>query len=508
MKTKTPKVTLVQIINDIEASGKDGFLFVGTSYKKVAHLSLIVVANGTLKTFSTPIRKQGSGKRDVTASKVKRFYASKNWWILTPEKIEETDLDKHEFDSLPSDKLVKEKFIEVFRAKLKYSYPEFCLFRNLFKYTVNKISEKEIDVPEPEEVPAVEASENYLLEKLNKFYNENVEPEEVPAVEERAVTKSANKEDLLIDQIVKLDADRRTKFCVPFIERLLDAGDSNLTLIDKIRQLDITYFHAQEVCNALSNSDKEIRNIKEASDLISKFILGLTSIVYELNNKLEDAKATAYIQQKSIEKNTEAATKLYSEIDAEISKIEEENSEKAKAEAKVTDIMANLSDTERELLMKALGLKPEVEVVENPVNVSDNITVSDNADNFVIVMNNGDTRTIGKDWSEIIFHLRQVALKKETVNVSICEYVANLLKNGMSRKELGEHLNSEHYADTIIKYCVELGLYKINGKGRAYTGNTEAMRKSAEVRKKKNAIKKKVIEEDLKKKASKLASTN
>lgn len=507
MKTKTPKVTITQIINDIEASGKDGFLFVGTSYKKVAHLSLIVVANGTLKTFSTPIRKQGSGKRDVTASKVKRFYASKNWWILTPEKIEETNLDKHEFDSLPSDKLVKEKFIEVFRAKLKYSYPEFCLFRNLFKYTVNKISEKEIDVPE--EVPAVEAPENYLLEKLNKFYNENVEPEEVPAVEEPKVVAKSTKEDLLIDQIVKLDADRRTKFCVPFIERLLDAGDSNLPLIDKIRQLDITYFHAQEVCNALSNSDKEIRNIQTASDLLSKFIVGLTSIVYELNNKLEDAKATAYIQQKSIEKNTEAATKLYSEIDAEISKIEEENSEKAKAEAKVTDIMANLSDTERELLMKALGLKPEAKIVENPVTVSDNITVSDNADNFVIVMNNGDTRTIGKDWSEIIFHLRQVALKKETVNVSICEYVANLLKSGMSRKELGEKLNSEHYADTIIKYCVELGLYKINVKGRTYTGNTtEAMRKAAEARKKKSAIKKKVIAEDLKKKASKLASTN
>ena len=268
MKTKTPKVTLAQIVNDIEALNKDGFLFVGTSYKKVAHLSLIVVSNGVLKTFSTPIRKQGSGKREANASKVKRFYASKNWWILTPEKIEEVDLRKHEFDSLPSDKLVKEKFIEVFRSKLKYSYPEYCLFRNLLKYTVNKISEKEIDVPEAAPTEAVEEATAELVPAVVAE----------PKKEEQAVTKSANKEDLLIDQIVKLDADIYTDFCKPFIERLLEAGDSSLTLIDKIRQLDLVYFHAQEVCNALSDSDKEIKNIQITSEFLSKFIVGLSAI--------------------------------------------------------------------------------------------------------------------------------------------------------------------------------------------------------------------------------------
>lgn len=485
MKTKTPKVTISQIISDVEASGKDGFLFVGTSYKKTPHLSLIVVANGVLKTFSTPIRKQGSGKRE-NAAKVKRFYVSKSWWILTPEKIEEVDLRKHEFDSLPTDKLIKEKFVEVFRAKLKYSYPEYCLFRNLFKYTVNKISEKEIDVPEAVEATVSEAPNN----------NEDVKvPEETTPVVRTA-------EDIFIDELADLESTSKSPICKGFVDRLLNLSGTGttLTLIDELRHLDLTYFHAQEMCHAMTESNVEIENMQAAFDMISKFIVGLTTITYELNNKLEDAKACKYMQEKSVEKNTEAVTKLYSEIDAEISKIEEENSEKAKAEAKVSDIMANLSDTEREILMKALGLKPEVTMAEE-VTVAD---TEEKSSSFVITMTNGDTKTISREWSSIQKHIRQVQLKHETINKEIVEYIAEQLNSGMSRKELGEFLGSKHYATVVVGWCVAAGLYTIDGNVDPFKytrtiskEKVDAIKKGAETRRTLSRIKKKAIEEDL-----------
>ena len=164
--------------------------------------------------------------------------------------------------------------------------------------------------------------------------------------------------------------------------------------------------------------------------------------------------------------------------------------------------MANLSDTEREMLMKALGLKPEVTMAEE-VTVSD----TDKKSSFVITMTNGDTKTISREWSSIQKHMRQVQLKRETINKEIVEYIAAELNAGMTRKELGECLGSKHYAGVAINWCVAAGLYTVDNNvdpfkhTRTISKEKEAaIKKGAETRKTLSRIKKKAIEEDLRSK--------
>lgn len=489
MKTTAKEKAIVKIgdiINDIKSLGRDGFLFIGTIFKRNQYISLIAVHDGVLKTFTASVRKQGSGKREQ-AQKVRRFYTNKCWWIITPDFVEETDISEHTFCAIPTDKLVKEKFIEVFRAKMKYSDPGFCTFRNLFKYSVNKITEKEIEEEEitaPAEEPAAPAEEPTA-------------PAEEPAAPK-------TEEDLMIDWMVDLDTKSTNPFTKGFLNRMMDVSSSiDKSLIEEVDKFDCSYRHAQEICQSLMESIKTVQNATTAAENIDRFILALSAISADLKAQAEKEETIAQNLKRSLENVTENRVRyFYNGIDCRLSIIEEENNEQKKAVAKVNDIMANLTDVERDLLMKSLGLKPEVEIIEDPVPVPDTSAAAIEGNKFVIIMNDGNTRSIEKNWSEIAHHLRQVALKKETVNISICEYVASEMKKGMSRKDLGEHLGSNHYATKILDYCSQLGLYKIDKNLNPKRYSPEAAAKAGKTRSTLSKLRKKAIDEDLAKHAA------
>ena len=76
------------------------------------------------------------------------------------------------------------------------------------------------------------------------------------------------------------------------------------------------------------------------------------------------------------------------------------------------------------------------------------------------------------------------------------------MKKGMSRKELGEHLGSSHYATKILDYCSQLGLYKIDKNLNPKKMSAEAAAKAGKTRSTLSKIRKKAIDEDLAKHAA------
>lgn len=489
MKANTEKETIrtmQEIIDEVKNTYLDGNVFIAVNYKSDSYVDLINVSNGEARFFTCHVRKQGSGKRNK-ANKVVRLRVANKMLIMEDtsiKEIAEEEMRKHIFVSVMPDSLVHTKCVPVFHSALK-SKVRFEYFFNITTSGVEVFKgEEEADI---EAVPAPAQVEEPT-------------PEETPA----PAPAETSEEDTVIEWLFNSHSKTENPITKGLIERMMNMSSYiNKDLLKELDEFDWAYTYAQEICQDYIQSDKNVKNALAAADNIDRFILALSAISADLKAQAEKAEISAKNCKKSLENISENQVKYhYNGIDCKLTIIEQENDEKKKAEQKVSEIMANLSDVERDLLMKSLGLKPEVEIIEDPVDVPLETAATIEGNKFVIIMNDGNTRSIEKNWSEIAHHLRQVALKKETVNVSICEYVASEMKKGMSRKELGECLGSKHYAAKILDYCSQLGLYKIDQNLNPKRYSPEAAAKGAKTRSTLSKLRQKAIDEDLAKHAA------
>lgn len=484
--TKTTQ-TMPEMIREIEKAGVNGSLFFVTTHKFTNFVNLITITNGEMKFFVCQCTKPGTRKRNK-GDKVARF----NDALICDSMIREVtkeDMLKHVFIGIVPQAMVISKCIPVFgHSALVKSRTKFDI---VFNFTANK----NVAVAEIEEMTAEEPAAPA---------EEPAAPAEEPTAPAEEPAAPKTEEDWMIDWMVDLDTKSTNPFTKGFLNRMMDVSSSiDKSLIEEVDKFDCSYRHAQEICQSLMESIKTVQNTTTAAENIDKFIFILAAMSAELKSQAEKEEITVHNLKRSLENVTENRVRyFYNGIDCRLSIIEEENNEQKKAVAKVNDIMANLSDIEKDLLMKSLGLKPEVEIVEDPVPVPELTSATIDGNKFVIIMNDGNTRSIEKTWSEIAHHLRQVALKKETVNVSVCEYVASEMAKGMSRKELGECLGSNHYATKVLDYCSQLGLYKIDKNLNPRKISPDAAAKAGKTRSTLSKIRKKAIDEDLAKHAA------
>ena len=488
MKANTEKETIrtmQEIIDEVKNTYLDGNVFIAVNYKSDSYVDLINVANGEARFFTCHVRKQGSGKRNK-ANKIVRLRVANKMLIMEDtsiKEIAEEEMRKHTFVSVMPDSLVHTKCVPVFHSALK-SKVRFEYFFNITTSGVEvfKGEEEVADVETAAPVPAEE-------------------PAEVETATPAPAETVPSEEDTVIEWLLNSHSKTENPITKGLIERMMNMSSYiNKDMLKELDEFDWAYTYAQEICQDYNKTRKDADILTAAAENIDRFILTLSVISTDLKAQAEKAEISAKNCKKSLENISENQVRFhYNGIDCKLSIIEEENNEKKKAEQKVSEIMANLSDVERDLLMKSLGLKPEVEIIEDHVEVPELETAATiDGNKFVIIMNDGNTRSIEKTWSEIAHHLRQVALKKETVNVSICEYVASEMKKGMSRKDLGECLGSKHYAAKILDYCSQLGLYKIdqNLSPRKWS-SPEAAAKGAKTRSTLSKIRQKAIDEDL-----------
>ena len=489
MKAKMDETirTMQEIIDEVKETYLDGNIFIAVNYKSDSYVDLINVANGEARFFACHVRKQGSGKRNK-ANKVVRLRVANKMLIMEDtsiKEIAEEEMRKHTFVSVMPDSLVHTKCVPVFHSALK-SKVRFEYFFNITTSGVEVFKGEE----EAAEVEAVAPAE------------ESADVEEAAPAPVETVP---SEEDTVIEWLFNSHSKTENPITKGLIERMMTYSSYiNKDMLKELDEFDWAYTYAQEICQDYIQADKNAKNTLAAAENIDRFILALSAISADLKAQAEKEEISAKNCKKSLENISENQVRLhYNGIDCKLHIIEEENDEKKKAEQKVNDIMANLSDIEKDLLMKSLGLKPEVEIIEDPIEVPELETAATIEGNkFVIIMNDGNTRSIEKNWSEIAHHLRQVALKKETVNVSICEYVASEMKKGMSRKDLGECLGSKHYAAKILDYCSQLGLYKIDQNLNPKRYSPEAAAKGAKTRSTLSKLRKKAIDEDLAKHAA------
>lgn len=493
-----------QLINEIKEKYRgdvSACSFFISSCKAIKFIDLLYISEGRVRFFTCPCLKQGSRKR-IKGDKVVRFRHENDMLLIgdsSVREISEAELLKHTLEYAVPFAMAKSRFVPVFIKSKKLGLD----FSQFFDGT-ETITEEKITV----EVESAEDEAATL---------EAVETEDVTVTETEVITAEEStptpktEEDLLIEKIIDLDANVLNPLTKSMIDRIMDISTYiNDSIIEKVKSFDDCYIYNQGLCEKQIEAAKLAASTASASEKIDKFIIALAKISADLKNQSEEAKNEEYFLKKSLEKATEKVNNFYNEINNELSRIETECSEKKMAEKKVDDIMSNLSELERELLMKSLGLRPEigVDVVKNPTHIvpSTEEAVVDGS-KFTIVMNDGNTRSIDNNWNEISNHLRQVALKRETINVSIFKYIAEKMEEGLTRKELIEALGSQHYAKRALDICSELGLYKLDrslnsGKKRSAVAAAKGGRTLSEH----SQIKKRVIEEDIRQKAAKICA--
>jgi hypothetical protein len=497
--------TTAEVIEDLKKIYLDGNMFIFTNYKGDSYIDLINIENEKVRFFTCLARKQGSGKRS-TANKVVRLRINGLMLILEDVNIKETtenEIKKHELISVVSETLIHTKCVPVFHSALKsrVSFDYFFKTMVIPQTLNNKTDDKVIvvDTVEKEEKTATE------VEEVTK---ENV-TETIEESEPILVTGAPkSEEDLLIDKMVELD----TRSIVPLTKELIDrmmniSSFINDDIISKTTDFDDKYIYCQEICQQLTEKTKVVESAQSAAEEINKFICILSTISFEYKKLAKKAEQDRYMLSKTLEKVSEDTAEIYNAINSEITKIEEENNEKKLAEQKVTSIMENLSDLEKELLMKSLGLgEVSIDVVTDPTPITSSESTVDENNKFTIIMNDGNTREIDNSWFEIEKHLRQVALKRETINVSVFQYIADQMSSGMTRKDLISALGSQHYAKRALDICSELGLYtldrSLNGKKRSAVAAAKGGRTLSEH----SQIKKRIIEEDIRQKAAKICA--
>jgi len=490
-----------QLINEIKEKYRgdvSACSFFISSCKAIKFIDLLYISEGRVRFFTCPCLKQGSRKR-IKGDKVVRFRHENDMLLIgdsSVREISEAELLKHTLEYAVPFAMAKSRFVPVFIKSKKLGLD----FSQFFDGT-ETITEEKITV----EVESAEDEAATL---------EAVETEDVTVTETEVITAEEStptpktEEDLLIEKIIDLDANVLNPLTKFMIDRIMDISTYiNDSIIEKVKSFDDCYIYNQGLCEKQIEAAKLAASTASASEKIDKFIIALAKISADLKNQSEEAKNEEYFLKKSLEKATEKVNNFYNEINNELSRIETECSEKKMAEKKVDDIMSNLSELERELLMKSLGLRPEidVDVVKNPTHIVPSTEETAIDGRFTIVMNDGNTRSIDNSWSEILGHLRQVALKRETVNISVFKYIADQMALGLTRKELIEALGSQHYAKRALDICSELGLYKLDrsqnaGKKRSPVASAKSGRTLSE----RSEIKKKVIEEDIKQKAEAL----
>lgn len=101
---------------------------------------------------------------------------------------------------------------------------------------------------------------------------------------------------------------------------------------------------------------------------------------------------------------------------------------------------------------------------------------------------------VDTSWASIKEHVIDVSKKHATPNKGVFVYLADQInkRNGLTQSELGKLFGSEYYAKRAFDFCRE---YKLIKAKQSKSLSSEAVKRSAESRKKASELKKSIIKQ-------------
>ena len=424
------------------------------TFKKALHVVMLIKLEDSILCFTGMLRKQGTGKK-TASDKVVRLHHKKSNYIFTSDSIKETDPDS----------------IIEFGYEGFLSTSEMDKARQVFNYGINSMVDKTSAITRNHLKRITNAMKqsiehdkaqmgttdrtNKNVDDFIKVVSQVIKPKEevtadtVEEVVEEVVPEVIEEvvEDTLLDKLVAIEESSETQIAKDFVNRLLDVPFDE-SVLDKIKELDTGYFYNQGICIQYQEAISEADVIKVKIEEVQKAIDNLTKDLNRFKHNLKESESKISRLKSTMESLN--SLNLYNEINEYVTKLEEENTAQKLAEKKIAEIMSSLSsETEVELLKKALGMTVSTELLSDAVGSSDvNVSLIDG--------NSITDKDGGWSWGEIKAHLVDVAQHRASASLKILEFIK---AQNLSRKELESKL-TQRYATIAVDEMAKVGLYK------------------------------------------------